>query len=151
MQICASHKNCIEEAMNKAAIICQDRGLRFTDLRKKVLKMIWQNHEPTKAYDIIGKIKEGKGAAKPPTVYRTLDFLQENGLIHKLESMNAYIGCEHPLGHKECYFLICRKCNEIKECCNISFSNEIKNITKKNKFKAKRISLEIYGECKECR
>ncbi|MGI9392308.1 MAG: Fur family transcriptional regulator [Parvibaculales bacterium] len=136
--------------MHKAEMICQDKGLRFTELRRKILKMIWENHRPAKAYDILDKLKKGSYSAKPPTVYRTLDFLLEHGLVHKLASLNAYIGCSHPLKHNECYFLICRKCGEISECCNSKLAEAIIGITNRNKFRSKHITLEIEGECQGC-
>ena len=150
MHACASHKTCIDEAMHKADMICNDKGLRFTDLRRRVLEMIWQNHGPAKAYDILDKLREDETSAKPPTVYRTLDFLLENGLVHKLSSINSYIGCSHPLKHNECYFLICNKCSEIRECCNSALAQAIFSTSSKNKFKPKHITLEIQGECQEC-
>ena len=50
--------------------------------------------------------------------YIELDFLMENGLIHKLQSLNAFIGCLHPNEHNERYFLICDSCQKIEECCS---------------------------------
>jgi len=119
-------------------------------LRQTVLRMIWANHGPAKAYDILDKLKEEDASAKPPTVYRSLDFLIENGLIHKLNSLNAYVGCSHPLKHRECYFLICRTCKEVKECCNSALDEIISVTANKNKFQPKHITLEIEGECQEC-
>ena len=132
-------------------MICHDKGLRFTELRRRVLEMIWENHAPTKAYDILDKLKEGEGSAKPPTVYRTLEFLLDNGLIHKLSSLNAYIGCSHPLKHNKCYFLFCEQCRNIMECCNNDLSQAIAETATKNKFRPKNITLVIEGECQECR
>ena len=150
MHACDDHKTCVVEALKKADAICRDKSLRFTALRRKVLAMIWENHRPAKAYDILDKLKESNASAKPPTVYRTLDFLLENGLIHKLDSLNAYVGCLHPLEHDECYFLICNKCGETKECCNGNLDQVITETAKKNKFHPVQTTLEIKGECQQC-
>ena len=145
-----NHKTCVTEAMDNADQICQERGLRFTGLRRTILKMIWADHRPVKAYDILDKLKTTHTAAKPPTVYRTLDFLMENGLIHRLNSINAYIGCSHPLKCGDCYFLICSDCGEVTECCNHSLTTAIKTTSAKNKFKPKFTTLEIEGKCQDC-
>lgn len=150
MYACVDHESCIGDALQKADMICRDKGLRFTELRRKVLKMIWASHGPAKAYDVLDQLKGNDTSAKPPTVYRTLDFLLENGLIHKLNSLNAYVGCSHPLKHNECYFLICGQCEEVKECCNSSLAQAITGTANKNKFNPKNITLEIEGECQDC-
>ena len=150
MHACRSHKNCIRHAICEAELICENRGLRFTDLRRKVLEMIWVSHKPAKAYDILDKLKDLDYSAKPPTVYRTLDFLLEHGLVHKLNSLNAYVGCSHPRKHNECYFLICNECLEIKECCDRVLNDAIAKTTGKNKFSLHSATLEIKGKCSEC-
>lgn len=149
MHACHSHGTCVEDALKKADKLCADKGLRLTELRRKVLEMIWQSHEPAKAYDLLDKIK-GEGTAGPPTVYRALDFLIENGLAHKLSSLNAYVGCSHPSKHEECYFLICVQCAEIKECCSSKLSEAIGEVAAKNHFRAAHTTLEIAGLCQAC-
>ncbi len=150
MHTCNHHDVCINDALQKADMICRNQGVRLTDLRRKVLEMIWVGHGFAKAYDILDKLKSKDASAKPPTVYRSLDFLLKNGLIHKLNTLNAYVGCSHPLKHDECYFIICSKCGEVKECCNSMLSRAIIRTASKNKFHFKRITLEIEGECREC-
>lgn len=150
MYTCDNHLLCSKDAINKAEMICKDKGLRFTSLRKEVLEIIWSSHIPAKAYDILNKLKSYNEPAKPPTVYRTLDFLIENGLVHKLNTINAYIGCSHPLKHNECYFLICQSCEEVIECCNGNLSQAISKTADNNKFNAKNITIEVTGKCEEC-
>lgn len=150
MHNCLSHEKCIEEAVNTAESLCKDRGLRFTDLRRKVLEMVWESHGPAKAYDILDKLKGKSWSAKPPTVYRALDFLLQNGFVHKLSSINAFIGCSHPSKHSQCYFLICSHCSDVKECCNSELSDAIQNTGGKNNFIPQQITLEIAGKCGDC-
>ena len=147
---CQDHEVCIERAMREAESICQEKGLRFTDLRREVLRLIWLSHVPTKAYDILENLKGKEWSAKPPTVYRALDFLLETGLVHKLDSINAYIGCSHPREHEGCYFLICTDCNEAKECCSPELTDAIKLAWTKNSFRPKKVTLEVLGQCGEC-
>lgn len=115
-----------------------------------MLELVWESHEPAKAYDIMDKLKDDEEAAKPPTVYRTLDFLQEHGLVHKLNRLNAYVGCGHPAMNHQCSFLICTKCHEIQECCNPQLADMILQTAKRNKFHVAQTSIEIEGICKDC-
>src|SRR5262249_31814588 len=84
------HQACVAEALDKAALLCDRRGARLTELRLRVLELVWRSHAPVGAYEVLGLLQQrgGKRAA-PPTVYRALDFLLEHGLIHRLESLNA--------------------------------------------------------------
>ena len=122
---CRTHEHCINKALRQAELICERSSLRLTPLRRKVLVIIWENHKPAKAYDILDKLKSQETAAKPSTVYRALNFLLESGLIHKLEGLNAYIGCSHPCAHPTCYFLICSCCGDIQECCHNHLTDAI--------------------------
>lgn len=150
MHTCTDHQLCINRALKRAETVCRDKGLQFTALRRGVLEIIWESHAPIKAYDILDKLKKESASAKPPTVYRTLDFLLHNELIHKLNSLNAYTGCSHPRKHSECYFLICEKCGEIRECQNSNLTKAIASTAGKNKFTPGHTTLEIQGQCREC-
>lgn len=152
MTDCVNHNKCIEKALQDAESICKQKNIRFTDLRKKVFEIISVKHSPIKAYDILELLQKDDSSAKPPTVYRALDFLLENGLVHKLHSSNSYTACSHPKDmHNQCYFLICDKCNNVKECCNSGLiTEEIERIATENNFKASNISIEIKGICDSC-
>jgi Fur family zinc uptake transcriptional regulator len=77
--------------------LCAQKGLRLTALRRRVLELVWQSHKPLGAYDILAVLSEQDGRrAAPPTVYRALDFLLENGLVHRISSLNAFVGCDAP-------------------------------------------------------
>ncbi len=144
------HEISPDEALSVARELCDEQNLRFTKLRRTILRMIWLSQGPAKAYDILDQLKEQGIDAKPPTVYRTLDFLLEHGLIHKLNSQNAYVGCSHPQKHAACYFLICNQCGDIQECCNAELKQAIAATAERNQFWAKRITLEIEGICAPC-
>ena len=146
-----SHDICIEKALSRAETICTNKGLRLTQLRKKVLELVWQSHGPAKAYDILDQLAHKEGNAKPPTVYRSLDFLTQNGLVHKLNSLNAYIGCSHPNEIHACYFLICDQCSEVKECCNSQLDDAIKHTAANSNFVSSQVVVEIKGLCEHCR
>ena len=112
--------------------------------------MIWEGHGPKKAYDLLSELRLTNQSAKPTTVYRTLEFLLENGFIHKVNSLNAFVGCSHPSKHQDCYFLICDSCNEIGEYCDATITSAIKTISEKNQFMIKNATLEIAGRCNSC-
>jgi Fur family zinc uptake transcriptional regulator len=126
------HDTCIQEALQNAKQICQVKGGVLTDIRRQVLELIWRNHHPVKAYDIIEKFKPSErtqGAAKPTTIYRALEFLLEKGLIHRVESLNAFIGCSNPLHVHELILLICKKCENVQEI-NAFYKENVKACNK---------------------
>ena len=109
------HQQCIDDALSAAEILCTRRGRKLTPLRRRVLELIWSRHEPARAYDILEQLDgEGKSGA-PPTVYRALEFLLTNGLVHRIQSLNAYVGCGEPGTAHAGQFLICRGCNAVGE------------------------------------
>lgn len=150
MNSCDTHKHCITDALKKGEQICLENGLKFTTIRRKVLELVWESHKPAKAYDILKKLAEGDGAPVPPTVYRALDFLLQNGLVHKINSLNAFVGCTHPGPDNQCYFLICTDCEEVTECCASQLGDAIGQSAKTNVFKMESVSLEIKGVCQAC-
>ena len=150
MHKCNDHKKCIEDGIAKAQFVCQDRGLRFTEIRKFILKLILKNNKPSKAYDLLSQVSKMNYSAKPPTVYRALDFLMENGFIHKINSLNAYVACTHTLKHNQCYFIICDICDQVQECCDEKITEIIKETLATNRFSHKGITIEINGSCDDC-
>ena len=150
MHKCDEQKKCVNDALAKAELVCQERGLRFTEIRKFILRLIWDNPKPSKAYDLLGEVSKMNYSAKPPTVYRALDFLLENGFIHKINTLNAYIACTHTLKHDHCYFIICDKCDQVQECCDEAITETIEKTLSQNRFSHKEIALEISGSCDDC-
>ena len=102
----------LKATIHKVEEICKSNKLGLTEIRRQVFEIIIKNNKPVKAYEILDKISNiNNKPSHPPTVYRAIDFLIENGFVHKLNSINSFVGCFHPKAHKECYFLICKKCN----------------------------------------
>src|SRR5690606_30169004 len=120
------HSRCVSHALAEAETICARQGLRLTALRKRVLELVWASHKPLGAYDILAVLSEEDGRrAAPPTVYRALDFLLENGLGHRIASLNAFIGCSQPEHAHQGQFLICRSCHAAIELEQASISEAI--------------------------
>jgi len=94
------HKRCINAALCRARELCDARKARLTPIRETVLKTIWASHRPLGAYEIVDQMSQSETSAHrvlPPTVYRAIQFLLDQGLIHRLSSLNAYIGCPFPV------------------------------------------------------
>ena len=150
MSACTNHQKCQQSALEQAEKICAERGSRLTDQRKLVLSLIWESHRPSKAYDLLEMMQQHDPSAKPPTVYRALDFLMEQGLIHRIDSLNAFTGCNHPNAHRDCYFLICKACGTADECCSPTLTDAIVSAANLSNFSPGQTTLEIAGTCGLC-
>ena len=148
---CNDHHQCKEEAFNRAKHLCDERNLRFTELRQRVFDIVWESHQPVKAYDIIRKMSSEAHTVKPPIVYRSLDFLLEHRLIHKLASVSAYTGCKHPTHEHDCAFLICTACNNAQEFCHDELSEHILGVIDMHSFSKEKKIVEVLGTCQNCR
>lgn len=129
--------------------IAEARGQRMTRIRRKVLQLLIEAPEPAKAYDLLERL-DGEGSAKPPTVYRALDFLQELGLAHKIESLNAYVACGHASHRHSAIFLICEKCGRAEELHSVTTTEALKSETKAAGFVLSRAVIEARGLCRAC-
>ena len=109
------HQRCVRDALRRAQEVCQSRHARLTSARQRVLELVWKAHQPVLAYDLLDELRAEQPRAAPPTVYRALEFLQAHGLVHKIESLNAYVGCSDPSHPHSGQFLICSDCNEVAE------------------------------------
>ncbi len=147
------HSACIHSAMQQAEQICQKAGVRLTALRRQVLELIWQSHSPLGAYalmEMLEQTSERKRVA-PPTVYRALDFLLEQQLIHKVHSLNAYIGCTHPTQNHSDTLFICLHCGFTEEVSSRSIQQAINLSASQQRFSVKQKVLEITGYCSKCK
>lgn len=144
------HQGCINHALAEAERLCESRAVRFTALRRKVLELIWSNHESVKAYDLLDALRHFDASAKPATVYRALDFLLEQGLIHRVESLNAFVGCRQPGGRHELLLLICDRCHTVDERVAPELMAAAVSEIRTAAFHARRQSFEIHGLCADC-
>jgi Fur family zinc uptake transcriptional regulator len=145
------HADCVAAALATAEQLCRERGLRFTATRRRVLELVWQSHKPIGAYDILEVLGQESKSAAPPTVYRALDFLIDAGLVHRLDSLNAFIGCPDPASRHAGQFLICRQCRSVTELSDSEIEALIAQKAAANGFSAVRQMLEIEGLCNDCR
>lgn len=129
---------------------CEQRGLRLTPLRARALALIAAETKPIKAYDLLDKMKTEKGNAAPPTVYRALDFLLQQGFIHRLASINAFVSCHHPQVEHSVPFLICDKCQNTVEMEDHGVSELLEKQAKSIGFITRAQILEVHGVCAKC-
>ena len=141
------HGHCVAEALAAAEEECRRRGARLTDIRRRVLELVWRSHAPIGAYGLL----EALGKAAPPTVYRALDFLLAHGLIHRIEKLNAYVGCAHP-GHVQAgQFLLCRQCGGAAEMNDEAIAQAVRAAAQGLGFEIAEVTVEAEGLCPSCR
>jgi Fur family transcriptional regulator, zinc uptake regulator len=145
------HTHCIEDALAAAEKLCALKAVRFTPLRRRVLELVWSSHKPVGAYALLDQLRNEDLGSAPPTVYRALDFLIENGLIHRIEKMNAFVGCSHPGESHRGFFLICSECGNAEELESIGVAEAISASAGRLGFAARDMTLEVTGTCAQCR
>ena len=145
-----NHSRCQSEALITAEKICRDQGARLTPLRRQVLTLVWNAHTPVKAYDLLNQLKPAHPNAAPTTIYRALDFLLELRLIHRLQSLNAFIGCGLAGDRHQGQFLICRVCGGVAELPVSQRNNQIDKRAQQLGFLIEQETIEITGVCLSC-
>src|SRR5690242_10586102 len=145
------HGHCIDAALARADQLCAGRGARLTSLRRRVLELVWTSHRPRGAYAILEDLAGAVGKrAAPLTVYRALDFLVEQGLVHRIESLNAYVGCPSPGESHSGQFLVCERCGDATELNDPRVAAAIADSARDLGFLVARPTVEIQGVCPQC-
>lgn len=145
------HFRCQNAALQQARTVCARDKARLTPIRETVLRLIWQSHRPLGAYDIIDQLSESGGKrVLPPTVYRSLDFLLNRGLVHRLATLNAYIGCPFPGSVHSNVFMVCRVCGSAAESSVEAINSAIFATADRAGFAIESQSIEVSGLCPVC-
>ena len=144
------NKKQLLQFIHQAEALCKQRECRLTDQRKRVLELILLADKPLTAYEILDQLRESLKNPAPPTVYRALDFLLEHGLIHKLESIHAFIGCTHPDHKHTSQFLICNDCGDVSEIENKAIEKSLHSAEQAAGFKTSHPVIELLGTCSQC-
>lgn len=135
-------------AVGAAESRCVERQERLTPPRRRVLELLLAADGPQKAYDLIAAFGEHGEPAKPPTVYRALEFLERLGFAHRIESLNAYVPCRIEGGHMAA-FLICDCCGAAAEF-EPDFAAQMASAAAAG-YAVHSVTLEARGLCAECR
>lgn len=138
-----------EAFLAEAEQAVEKKGQKLTKIRRKVLHLLLESEEPAKAYDLLANL-DGEGAAKPPTVYRALDFLQDMGLAHKIESLNAYVACGHTSHAHSAVFIICETCGAAEELHAVETGNAMRTEAEAAGFTIRSTVIEARGICRKC-
>ncbi|MFO1017500.1 MAG: transcriptional repressor [Hyphomonadaceae bacterium] len=128
---------------------CADAGESLTPLRRRVLELLLDHHGPAKAYDLL-PLLDGEKTAKPPTIYRALDFLVKMGFAHRIESLNAFVACDVGACARSTIFLICEKCGGAEEFDAGHALIDLTDAAKKDGFAINRTMIEASGVCATC-
>ena len=146
------HASCADGALARAVALCAERGERLTPMRRRVLESLAASHRPLGAYEIIDMLAELGPRPAPITVYRALDFLLANGLVHRIESRNAFIACinNHASGSLV-VFLICERCSAVGEAPATAVADALLAAATAASFVPKAPVIEITGICAHCR
>ena len=146
------HDRCASDAIAHAEAICAARKERLTPIRRRVLEALLASHQPLGAYELIDRLAVRGARPAPITIYRALDFLREQGLVHRIESRNAFIACV--LDHASTdpvVFLICEKCGAVGEAASAAVADTIKTASRAAGFTPKTPVIEISGICAHCK
>jgi Fur family zinc uptake transcriptional regulator len=137
--------------LEQVSEICDARGVRYTPQRRRVFELICSNQSASSAYELLEQLKESEPQAKPPTVYRALDFLLEQGFIHKVESENSFISC-CTCGTKKHHsqLLICDQCGNVIELLDDNLVTLLANNAEKHGFQITNHVIETHGTCRKC-
>lgn len=139
-------------ALDDAASACARHGTRLTPVRREVLSLILSAERPVGAYDLLARLRDGRTAA-PPTVYRALDFLVAEGLVHRLERLAAYVGCRHRHDDEDAHaaqFLICAECGRVTELDDPAIVAALREAGTRAGFTFRSATVEAAGLCAGC-
>ena len=146
------HVSCTSAAIAHAEKLCAARAQRLTPMRRQVLEALLASHQPLGAYEIMERLAADDGRPAPITVYRALDFLRDNGLVHRIESRNAFVACVHEhAGTDPIVFLICERCGAVGEAAGSGVAEALKASCRAAGFAPKSPVIEIAGICWHCR
>lgn len=145
----------VEKVLDRAQAICADQGAKLTDKRRRILKVVLESLEPLSAYQIADQYRDLYGKTlSVMSVYRMLNFLKENELVHRLETTNQYLPCSHISchhAHEVPQFLICDGCHTVDEVgIRKEILKELSSNIEDTGFALARQQLEFHGLCRDC-
>ncbi|AXC49683.1 transcriptional repressor [Paracoccus suum] len=146
--VCANHSPAV--GLAAAEDYCRARDLRLTPARRRALDLLLSSHRAMGAYEVLeGLAADGLGS-QPPAAYRALDFLTQNGLVHRIERLNAYVACPHPHHAHSPAFLICRSCGVVEEAASSAARAALANAASSGGFQIESVVIEVVGLCPTC-
>ena len=148
------HSPMTARSLQSAERLCKEKGLTFTPLRRQVYGLISADSTPVGAYELLDRLKKQRANAAPVTIYRALDFLQEAGLVHRIDALHAYAACEvESADHGGLHgglMLVCNRCKTVTEFENPGLEQKIAETALQHEFHASEDLIEIRGLCSVC-
>lgn len=141
------HSSCVSAAMQVAIAACAERGVQMTPVRRRVLEILLESHAAMGAYDVLARLDEEGLGSKPPVAYRALSFLVEQGFVHRIERLNAFIACASPGDSHDPAFMICRSCGTVAEA---QVSAALAKPAAQSGFQVEQTVIEAEGLCPSC-
>ncbi len=144
------HKRCVSAGLKVADVYCQKHKLRLTTVRRRTLSILLESHTALGAYDVLARLREEGLGSEPPVAYRALGFLLENGFIHRIERLNAYVACSHPGALHNPAFLICSDCRAVAESTVATTTGTLNRQARESGFQIEHTTIEAEGQCPSC-
>lgn len=145
------HAACQTDAMIRAEALIAGRGMRMTPVRRRVLEILMENHRAMGAYEVLGRLSAEGYGHQPPVAYRALDFLEEQGLAHRIRRLNAFMACMHPGEAHAPAFLICKTCDAVAEAPAAPVRGALEVAAGVMGFTVEGSIIEALGQCADCR
>jgi Fur family zinc uptake transcriptional regulator len=139
----------LQTELSVAETRCSQDDQRLTAPRRRVLELLLQHGQPMKAYDLIAGFSADGPPAKPPTVYRALDFLEKQGFAHRIESLNAYVACRRGPQSHAAAFLICDCCGRSREIEPVG-ADALTELAATVGYVIDAVTIEAHGRCDAC-
>ena len=141
----------VEAQLDRAAELCACRGARLTELRRLVLGLVLEKRAPVGAYELLDRLRSHREGAAPPTVYRALDFLLAQGVIHRVERLSAFVSCLGDEAHEHrAQFLICGGCGQVTEIEDHAVEDALAQAARRSGFAIRGATIEAEGLCAAC-
>jgi Fur family zinc uptake transcriptional regulator len=144
------HATCTTDALAEAEAMARARGLRLTPVRRRVLEILLESHRAMGAYDVLARLGEEGYGNQPPVAYRALEFLEENGLAHRIRRLNAFAACMHPGRAHSPVFLICTTCEKLSEAPEGAVRDALSLAAQEVGFAIETSVIEAVGLCHSC-
>jgi len=136
--------------LETAQDLCESRGKRLTPIRRRVLEILLEQGRSVKAYELLELIRDDQAAAAPPTVYRALDFLVEEGLVHRLDAINAWAACHDAGGEPHDLLVVCTACGSVAELSDPALTQSLADKVAQAGFRLSGHETELRGLCRAC-
>lgn len=142
----------VEQRLQEVSVLCESRGKRLTQLRAQVLRLLLEHGQSLKAYELLVRMQATHPSAKPATVYRALDFLVEEGLIHRLDAINGWTACQHLLCEHDThdFLVVCTRCGAVQELSAPTVRTQLQSLLTSIGYKADSPDVEIRACCPQC-